>query len=556
MAPRGRTPAAGHWQGLFGTMRVRILAAVVVLLAGSSAVSIVLLRSVLLERLDEEIGAGLQRETEEFLLLGEGRDPDTGLPFDGDLVSLFDVYFAREVPDDGETLLAFLGDQLHRAEAAPDAVPPERLAEPISHWLTLRSPETGSRDTPAGEARYSAVPLQGRDGSGLLMVVNFPRNERAEINGAVATQALIQFGTILLASLVGLGLAGRVLRPLGSLADTAQTISGTDLTRRIPVRGKDEASRIAGAFNDMLTRLERAFTTQREFLDDANHELRAPLTVIRGHVELLDLLPDADERRTTIALIVGEIERMNRIVDELLLLARSERPGFLTVEALDLAELTREMHRKAAVLCDRDWLLDGCGSAVVEADGQRLTQAMVQLAENACQHTPPGTPVRIAPASRAGGRTCGWRTAAPASRPRTRSGSSSGSSRARTRTGGEHAGGSGLGLSIVAAIAEAHGGYAHVAANPAGHQHRSRSPSWRCPSVASATRSGFVPAVVKARTADGRGAMLAAAARRLDVAAIAEAHGGYAHVAANPGPGARFEIVVPVRPTPLRLDTP
>ena len=297
MVPRGQVASTPrHWQGLLGSMRVRILAAAVVLLAGSSAVSIVLLRSVLLERLDEEITIGLERETEEFQLLGAGRNPNTGLPFGDDLVSVFDVYFAREVPDEGETILAFVGTQLYRAEAAPDAVPPERLGEAISHWLTLRAPETGSRATPAGEARYSAVPLAGRDGPGLLMVVNFPRNERAEINGAVATQALIQFGTILIASLVGLGLAGRVLRPLGALADTAQTISGTDLTRRIPVRGKDEASRIAGAFNDMLTRLERAFTTQREFLDDANHELRAPLTVIRGHVELLDLLPDAEER--------------------------------------------------------------------------------------------------------------------------------------------------------------------------------------------------------------------------------------------------------------------
>jgi signal transduction histidine kinase len=447
-----------HWQGLTGSMRVRILAAVVVLLVGSSAVALVLLRSVLLERLDEEIAVGLQRETEEFQLLGAGRNPDTGQPFGDDLGSLFDVYFAREVPDEGETIIAFLGAQLYRAEAAPDAVPPEELGGPISYWLTLRTPETGMRETPAGEARYSAVPLAGRDGPGLLMVVNFPRSERAEINAAVATQALIQFGTIVLAALIGLAMAGRVLRPLGALADTAQTISGTDLTRRIPVRGKDEASRIASAFNDMLGRLERAFTTQREFLDDANHELRAPLTVIRGHVELLDLLPDADERRATITLIVGEIERMNRIVDELLLLARSERPGFLSVEPLDLAALTREMHRKAAVLCEREWVLAECAPAVVEADGQRLTQAMVQLAENACQHTPPGSPVRIG--SRVtGGYARLWMHDSGAGVPE--------ADRQRIFQrfvkGSEHAGGSGLGLSIVAAIADAHGGYAHVA---------------------------------------------------------------------------------------------
>jgi two-component system, OmpR family, sensor kinase len=453
-------PADGarpHWQGPLGSMRVRILAAVLVLLAGSSAVSIGLLRSALLQRLDEEISVALERETEEFELLADGLNPRTGQPFDGDLTAVFDIYFAREVPDDGETLLAFRGPVLHRSEAAPDAVPSDQLADAVDYWLTLTAPRTGALRTPVGEIRYSALPLAGRGAPGLLMVVNYPAAERAEIDAAVAAQALTQFGTIALASLIGLGLAGRVLRPLGALADTAQTISGTDLTRRIPVRGTDEASRIARAFNDMLARLERAFATQRRFLDDANHELRAPLTVIRGHVELLELLPDATERSDTIALIVGEIERMNRIVDELLLLARSERPGFLATAPVDLGELTRDVHRKATVLCERPWLLDACADAVVVADGQRLTQAMVQLAENACRHTPPGTPVRIGSAV-ADGTARLWVHDAGPGVPAEDAERIFG----RFVKGSEHAGGSGLGLSIVAAIAEAHGGRARV----------------------------------------------------------------------------------------------
>jgi two-component system, OmpR family, sensor kinase len=208
----------------------------------------------------------------------------------------------------------------------------------------------------------------------------------------------------------------------------------------------------------MLGRLERAFDTQRQFLDDANHELRAPLTVIRGHVELLDLLPDAAERQETIELIVGEIERMNRIVDELLLLARSERPGFLDVAPVDLAELTMEVHRKAEVLCDRTWLLEASASAVIDADAQRLTQAMVQFADNACKHTPPGTTVRIGSAL-SNGDVVLWvhddGPGVPADE----------SSRIFQRfvKGSSTARGSGLGLSIVAAIAEAHGGRARLA---------------------------------------------------------------------------------------------
>lgn len=451
-------PAPQHWQGLLGSMRVRILAAVVALLAGSSAVSIVLLRSVLLERLDVEINNALEREVEEFGLLVTGLDPRTGMPFGDDLDAMFEVYFSREVPDEGETILAIQGGELIRAEGAPDALPPERLTEMIEFARSIDRPTTGSHEVAGGEVRYSALPLPGRDGPGLLLIVNFPEQEAAEINRAVATQALIQFGTIVAASLIGLGLAGRVLRPLGALADTARRISETDLTRRIPVRGDDEASRIAGAFNDMLARLERAFATHRRFLDDANHELRVPLTVIRGHVELLELLEDTEERREATVLIVGEIERMSRIVDELLLLARSERPGFLSLEAVDLADLTRDVHRKAAVLCERQWHLEACGEAVIEADPQRLTQAMVQLAENACRHTPAGSPVRIGSAAE-GGRVRLWmHDSGPGVAPEDAERIFGRFVQGADRT----AGGSGLGLSIVAAIAEAHGGRARL----------------------------------------------------------------------------------------------
>ncbi len=441
-------------------MRVRILAAVVVLLASSSALSIVLLRGVLLERLDEEIVASLQREAEEFQLLRGGIDPRTGRQFGPDLESAFDVYFAREVPDEGETLLAFLGSELYRSEEARTGPKLDQLQDNIAYWLSLQQIETANRMTAAGDVRYVAIPLTGGERGGLFVIVNSPASERGEIEAAVRTQALIQAGAVVLASLIGLGLAGRVLRPLGSLADTARNISGTDLTRRIPVRGRDEASRIATAFNDMLERLERAFAAQRQFLDDASHELRAPLTVIRGHVELLELLAEVEERAASTALVVDEIDRMNRIVEDLLLLAWAERPDFLVVDKVDLAELTADVCRKAAVLCPREWRLEATARGTIEADRQRLTQAMMQLAQNACAHTEGGT-VRIGSAFE-GGYARLWVhdsghgvPAADAQRIFQRFVKGLGSRSGR-----------GLGLSIVAAIAEAHGGTARVA--PAG----------------------------------------------------------------------------------------
>lgn len=112
--------------------------------------------------------------------------------------------------------------------------------------------------------------------------------------------------------------------------------------------------------------------------------------MIRGHVELLELLTEAKEREATTALVLDEIDRMSRIVEDLLLLARTERPDFLSVDTVDLAELTADIYRKAAVLCRRDWRLEATAQGTVVADGQRLTQAMMQLAQNACQHTDGG----------------------------------------------------------------------------------------------------------------------------------------------------------------------
>ena len=449
---------ARHRQGLLGSMRVRIVLAVVVLLALSAGVSIILLRNVLLDRLDEEITVALAREAEEFEILAGGLDPATGASFGNDFRAVFDLYFAREVPDEGETLLGFVDGALYQDENSATAPPADQLGGAVAYWLSLDERTEGTLHTSAGSSKYVAVPLSAGSTEALFVAVNFPESERAEINDAVSTQALVQAVMIIIASLLGLALAGRVLRPLKTLADTAQTISATDLTRRIPVRGDDEASRIAMAFNEMVERIERANATQRRFLDDASHELRSPMTVIRGHVELLELEDDPKERDTMINVIIDEIDRMNRIVEDLLLLARSERPGFLNLEALDVAELTEDVYRRASVLCDRAWHLGRGANVTVMADRQRLTQALVQYAQNVCEHTPAGVAATV------GSEVIGtdvhiWvEDEGPGVPPDQASNVFN-----RFVKGPHRPEGSGLGLSIVAAIAEAHGGRARLA---------------------------------------------------------------------------------------------
>ena len=447
-----------HRQGLLGSMRVRIVLAVVVLTAMSAAVSLIILRGVLLDRLDDEITVNLRREAEEFQILAGGIDPSTGEAFGQNFRAVFDLYFAREVPDEGETLLAFVDGELHATEAAAGAPTADRLGEASEFWLSLEERQEATLDTAAGQLKYVAVPLATGSSDALFVAANFPAREQEEITDAVRTQAIVQAAMILVAALLGLALAGRVLRPLRTLADTAQNISATDLTRRIPVRGDDEASRIARAFNDMLERIERANATQRQFLDDASHELRSPMTVIRGHVELLELEPDPGERDAMIQVITDEIDRMNRIVEDLLLLARSERPGFLSVQEIDIAELTEDVHRRASVLCARTWLLDQRAAVTVVGDRQRLTQALVQYAQNVCEHTPEGVTARVGSAVDGATVRLWIDDDGPgvdaAHAPRIFD---------RFVKGAHRPEGSGLGLSIVAAIADAHGGRAQLA---------------------------------------------------------------------------------------------
>ena len=170
--------------------------------------------------------------------------------------------------------------------------------------------------------RYLAVPVRGADGKigGTFVVTAALGQERDEVEDAVRLAAIVLLTVLLIASALAWVVAGRVLAPLRILSDTARSISESDLTRRIPASGTDELAELGRTFNAMLDRLEAAFDSQRSFVSDASHELRTPITIVRGHLELLG--EDPEERRETIALVTDELDRMSRFVDDLLLLAQ------------------------------------------------------------------------------------------------------------------------------------------------------------------------------------------------------------------------------------------
>jgi signal transduction histidine kinase len=225
------------------------------------------------------------------------------------------------------------------------------------------------------------------------------------------------------------------------------------LSNRIPERGRDEVAQLAATFNQMLDRLEHAFEAQGRFVHDAGHELRTPLTIVSGHLQLLEADPDG--QRETLALVNDELERMGRIVEDLLVLAKHQQPDFLALTTLDAGALTEEVHAKLRALAPREWVLEQHGPGVIVGDRQRLTQAIFQLAQNAARYSDDGEPIALG-SKVANGEARFWvRDHGPGVAPEEQEAIFE---RFRRGTGATRSDGAGLGLAIVKTIAEAHHG--------------------------------------------------------------------------------------------------
>jgi two-component system OmpR family sensor kinase len=210
-------------------------------------------------------------------------------------------------------------------------------------------------------------------------------------------KAFLLAGVAMLAlALVASYLAGaRVSAPLRRMAAVAAQVDGGDLGPRMDVsdRRGDEVRVLGEAFNHMLDRLAQAFLSQREFVADASHELRTPLTVIRGQLEVLAAqpAPTADEVRRVERLVMAEIGRISRLVDDLLVLTQADRVDFLHLEAIDVATFSGDLWDGLSLTADRRFEVGAMADGTVCADPDRLAQALRNLARNAIEHTAEGS---------------------------------------------------------------------------------------------------------------------------------------------------------------------
>jgi two-component system OmpR family sensor kinase len=332
------------------------------------------------------------------------------------------------------------------------------------------------RHVTAAETTHSNGVVQTSAGGGILLIGRPDSAVGGQTRDLVLAELIT--GAVLLA-LLGLGgrwLIGRGLAPLDRMASTADLITSRgDLTARMPDPGDHaEAGRLAAAINTMMDRIQQAFSARwaseqkvRQFAADASHELRTPLTTIRGYAELYrqgalgpDRLPNAMRR------IEQEADRMSSLVAELLELARLDRNSSLDLTDTDLAELVRDAAADAtAVEPDRPVSVTAPPQLIVVADEPRLRQVLANLLGNVREHTETRTPVAIRLARAGQGALLEVTDAGQGMTEEE-------SARAFDRffrgghaenghgygNGGSH--GSGLGLSIVQAIATAHGGHA------------------------------------------------------------------------------------------------
>ena len=337
----------------------------------------------------------------------------------------------------------------------------------------LRTSVSGYSDVEledAGDVRLltRAVTTQGRRVATIRVGEPLESVKRAQSEVA-QTFLVIGAATLAAALLAGYLVAARTAAPLRRMARIAAMVDAGDLAPRIGTEGlHDEVRLLAESFDHMLQRLEDAFSRQREFVSDASHELRTPLTAIRGQLEVLarEPNPSPERVREVEQIAVREIARMERLVGDLMTLARLDEglePAPTEVQASAfLAELAA-----AAGVADRRVEFGGAPAGTVDIDPDRLAQVVRNLLRNAVEHTASAGTVRLS-AEAAGGKFRVYVDDDGAGIP----------ARERHRvfdrfhrvepSRARRSGGSGLGLAIVRAIVEAHGGRIWAEDSPLG----------------------------------------------------------------------------------------
>ncbi|GAA1958427.1 HAMP domain-containing sensor histidine kinase [Microbacterium deminutum] len=323
----------------------------------------------------------------------------------------------------------------------------------------------GTAVTDQGSLRYIAIPVSvaGDPQQGIYLRAIDLGAELKPVTAAMTTyimSAIVVLGAI---GVVGWFVTSRLLSPIRHMRETADAITIEDLSPRLPTEGNDDISDLSRTVNSMLDRLEGSVDVQRQLLDDVRHELKTPITIVRGYLELMDP-SDAEDVASARQIGISELDRMTRLVEDIDLLATIEGDTY-TMKAVDIGALTERVGELVAVIPDHSWSVTEVGEGVVLGDQDRLLQAWLQLADNAAKYTPVDSPIEIGSHSDATGARLWVSDHGAGIPPAARHSIFRRFDRAH---GKRSIGGSGLGLAIVDAITKGHNAQCIVSDTPGG----------------------------------------------------------------------------------------
>ncbi|HVS42881.1 MAG TPA: ATP-binding protein [Candidatus Dormibacteraeota bacterium] len=370
------------------------------------------------------------------------------------------------IPDatQGEVSAILLGiDGSVRDTIGAKPVTPALARSLLGRHPTAASPLVETASDTGGRVRILAKPVDGPTFH-FLVVGSHPMTQiQTALDQAKLLLLVVVVCMVAIASALGYWLAGRALRPVRMIAGAARAISEHDLHRRIALDlPPDELGELAETFNGMLARLEAGFSTLQRFTADAAHELRAPLAMIRAELEVsLERVRSVTDYQATHRLVLTEVERMARLADQLLLLARADAgslaPRFQRVDLSDLLEETVDRWRLLAGSRGVTVALEPPPHGAMWADPELLRRLVDNLLDNAVRHSPRGEAVTVQAACEDGRWRLEVADAGPGVPDEIRDRLFQRFTRADPARGRD-TGGAGLGLALCAVIADLHGG--------------------------------------------------------------------------------------------------
>ncbi|MGN0778424.1 MAG: sensor histidine kinase [Aristaeellaceae bacterium] len=258
----------------------------------------------------------------------------------------------------------------------------------------------------------------------------------------------------------------RVLAPIRDITDMAATLSASNLSNRINVAGmKNELKELATVINTMLDRIERSYNSQKQFVSDASHELRTPIAVIQGYVNMLNRWGKDDRTvlEEGINAIAQETASMKELVESLLFLARHDKKTLMMeISSFDVLDVVSELNKEAAMVTPEDtFILSPSDHCMIEADRGMIKQVMRILCDNAVKYTPKGGTITMGVQRRPGGCTLSLSDTGPGIAPDELPKIFERFYRSDSARKAESSG-HGLGLSIARIIVVAHGGKLRV----------------------------------------------------------------------------------------------